>query len=660
MNLRCPASDRLMLLCLAALVATCSPRADAAVTAEQRTKIAACGRDILAAEKAAKTGDAKQSAPLVAKAQAALVELYAGGDRDVLRAIDPLRKRVEVLRTPLLLEGLDIPPFNVGDGKPDDGKPDDAKPDDGKPDAAKPATPAAPADGKISFVKQVAPMLVAKCGRCHVDDSKGKFNMATFAALAKGSKDGRVIFPKDGKSSRIVELIEQGDMPRGGAKVTAAELAALVKWIDEGANFDGGNLNAPIKSLIAGAAAAPAPAPAAVPEMPKLDVVQATGKETSSWSRDVAAVVAESCMGCHGERQPRGQFSMATFETFLRGGQGGRVIVPGKPAESLLIKKLKGQSGAQMPLRLPPLSSELIARIEKWIADGAKFDGPSPKSPTAQVAELYVAKHATHEDLSKSRAALAESNWRLASPGEENKPTIVSTGNFLVYGKTTEAVLKEVADTAEAQLDRVAKALKAPADKPLIKGRTTLYVFKERYDYGEYGRMVEKRQIPNAWYGHWGYNVTDAYACVLMPGGGFGDVNEPSLDLLLAQQLASIYIASQGAGIPRWFAEGSGRAVVEMLDSRDLRVKNWDGAVAAIVSGSPRADAFMTGGLPPEEADVASYAFIKDVKPGGRNYEKLLDALRAGQPLDRAWLQVYRGTPQQAAQAWAVRVARGR
>ncbi len=630
---------------LVVLAAFVSPRAEAAVTAEQRAKIAACGRDILAAEKELKSGDAKLAAPLVAKAQAALVELYASGDRDVLRVIDPLKKRVETLRTPLLLEGLDIPPFKLGDETPDDAKPGDTKP----------AVPDAPDDGKVSFVKHVAPMLVAKCGRCHVDDSKGKFNMANFAALAKGSEAGRVIFPKDGKSSRIVELIEQGDMPRGGAKVTADELAALTKWIDEGANFDGGNVNAPIKSLIANAAA-----PAPMPEQPKLDVVQATGNEASSWSRDVAAVVAESCMGCHGDRQPRAQLSFASFETFLRGGQGGRVIVPGKPADSLLIKKLKGQVGDRMPLRQPPLSDAAIAKIEKWIADGAKFDGASPQAPTAQVAELYIAKHATHEDLSKSRAALAEVNWRLAAPGDENKPTVVSTENFLVYGKTTEAELKEVADTAEAQLERVAKTLKAPEDKPLIKGRTTIYAFKQRYDYGEFGRMVEKRQVPRAWYGHWGYSVTDAYACVLLSGGGFGDANETSLDLLLAQQLASIYVASQGAGIPRWFAEGSGRAVVAALDSRDARVKAWDGAVGTIMAGAPRADAFMSGGLPPEEADVASYGFIKDLKPGSRNYEKLLDALRAGQPLDKAWVQVFRGTPQRSAQVWAARVVRGR
>ena len=42
----------------------------------------------------------------------------------------------------------------------------------------------------------------------------------------------------------------------------------------------------------------------------------------------------------------------------------------------------------------------------------------------------------------------------------------------------------------------------------------------------------------------------------------------------------------------------------------------------------------------------------------GRRGEKLLDALRAGQPLDKAWMQVFRTTPQRSAQAWAARIVR--
>lgn len=67
----------------------------------------------------------------------------------------------------------------------------------------------------------------------------------------------------------------------------------------------------------------------------------------------------------------------------------------------------------------------------------------------------------------------------------------------------------------------------------------------------------------------------------------------------------------------------------------------------------------MTNGLPPEEADVASYGFVKDLKPTSSNYQKLLGALRTGNPFDKSWTQVYRGTPAQAAQGWAGRIRKG-
>ena len=83
----------------------------------------------------------------------------------------------------------------------------------------------------MSFTKNVAPILVNRCGRCHVSDSKGDFNMGTFAALMKGPPEGVVIFAGDTVGSRLIETIETGDMPRGGGKVTPDELKLLKEWI---------------------------------------------------------------------------------------------------------------------------------------------------------------------------------------------------------------------------------------------------------------------------------------------------------------------------------------------------------------------------------------------------------------------------------------------
>ena len=52
------------------------------------------------------------------------------------------------------------------------------------------------------------------------------------------------------------------------------------------------------------------------------------------------------------------------------------LVVPGEPESSFLVAKLRGHletgDGEAMPLRNPPLSEDVIAAIEQWIADGAQ------------------------------------------------------------------------------------------------------------------------------------------------------------------------------------------------------------------------------------------------------------------------------------------------
>jgi hypothetical protein len=622
---------------LIAVVAV-APWVRAAITADQRAKIAAAGRDVAAAERLAKERKFKEAALPLEKAHAVLADLIPKADSELLRVVEPLKKRLIDLHTTLSLEGLTLEPLKLD--APAGKKLDSKKPDPKKPDPK--------AGGRVSFVTQVAPMLVGKCARCHIDKSEGKFSMASFAALQKGSEAGVVYFPRKSQGSRIVEVIETGDMPRGGAKVTRDELTALAKWIDEGAMFDGPNINAPLRQLVGNVVPA-------TKEQPKLEIVQATGKESTSYSRDVAAVFATKCLNCHGTQQPRANFSMADFARFLNGGNGGPPIVPGKPAESLLVRKLRGQAGERMPLRQPPLPDDVITKIEKWIAEGARFDGDSPQSPTEQVVALYMAKHASHEELSAKRAIAAQGQWRLALPGDDRKPSVLETDALLLLGTLDEAELKEIAAAAEKQMAKVATTLRAAADKPLVKGRLTLFAFDKRYDYTEFGQMVEKRQLPAVWRGHWKYDVVSAYLCIVVPRN-----EEYPIDGLLAQQLAALYVASQG-NVPRWFAEGAGRAIAATIDPRDKRAKAWDGMIGTILAGAPAPDAFTGTALAPEEADILAYGFVRDLRPTNANFRKLLETMRAGVAFDRAFAQVYRTTPQQAAQAWGRRAAgRGR
>lgn len=593
----------------------------AAPTAAQREKVKELETAVRRAGNLYTQGNFKECGAVLRQVQEEFEELTADGDREMIGLLQGIYPRLLRAHALLELEGVRLPPLK---------KPTEA--------AATPMPGAPAAAGGVSFVKQVAPMLVSKCGRCHVTDRKGQFAMTTFEELMKGPPAGVVVFPGDSVGSRLVEVIETGDMPRGGGKLTADEFASLKKWIDEGARFDGPSPQANLASLATGAGAPQAPA--------KVEVAVATGNEKISFSRDIAPVLVQECANCHGYGQrPSGDLNLTTFRGLLTGGDSGPPVVPGKAAESLLIKKLKGQAGERMPLRRPPLSDELIAKFETWIAEGAKFDGPEPTTDVKRVADLYRATHSTHEQLSAERARLAEQNWRLGMPNIPAEKA--ETKNFLLLGNVGENTLADIGQRAEGLAPQVAAVFRAPTDQPLVKGRMTLFVFAGRYDYSEFGQMVEKRELPGEWRGHWKFDVLDAYGALITPRS-----DEYSLDALIAQQVAGAYVASLGDS-PMWFREGAARVAAARLAPSDPRVKAWDEGVRQALSSMMQPADFLQGKLNPEATAIASYSFMKFLMSDAKKFDPLLAALKRGAKFDQAFVQAYGGPPVQLAAAWA-------
>ena len=100
-------------------------------------------------------------------------------------------------------------------------------------------------DDQISFVNDVAPIINAKCGRCHVASSKGRYGIKSYKALMNSDS----ITPDDPGDSYFIEVIENGDMPKGGLKVERGELKILKQWISEGARFDGVNESQAVNTM---------------------------------------------------------------------------------------------------------------------------------------------------------------------------------------------------------------------------------------------------------------------------------------------------------------------------------------------------------------------------------------------------------------------------
>lgn len=95
----------------------------------------------------------------------------------------------------------------------------------------------------------------------------------------------------------------------------------------------------------------------------------------------VRPVLAEHCAGCHGSGlgQPKGGLRLDGKAGWEKGGANGPAIVPGKPAESLLVRAVRREPGVKaMPPEgegRRPLSAEEARALEEWVAMGA----PDPR-----------------------------------------------------------------------------------------------------------------------------------------------------------------------------------------------------------------------------------------------------------------------------------------
>ena len=70
-----------------------------------------------------------------------------------------------------------------------------------------------------------------------------------------------------------------------------------------------------------------------------------------------------------------------TYPGLMKGGNLGKPIIPGDPERSLLVHFIEGRRGEahRMPLNAPPLTSEQIHIIRRWISEGAAEDQDTTK-----------------------------------------------------------------------------------------------------------------------------------------------------------------------------------------------------------------------------------------------------------------------------------------
>ncbi len=204
-----------------------------------------------------------------------------------------------------------------------------------------PATP--------TYESNVLPILTSKCVACHGAASpQAGLDLRTAVGVLRGGKSGAAVVRGSSERSLLISKVASRAMPPGDTKLDDAEIATIRAWIDAGAP---GMADAPVTE------------------------------------HDALPVFQMRCVACHGKRKQEGGLDLRTRASRLKGGKSGPAFVPGKPEESLLIRRIA--AGEMPPPKLfseafvrPPTETE-VATLKRWIGSGAL---PAPEGHPVEAA----------------------------------------------------------------------------------------------------------------------------------------------------------------------------------------------------------------------------------------------------------------------------------
>ena len=191
------------------------------------------------------------------------------------------------------------------------------------------------------FESDILPIFKAHCLGCHSGPkAQAGLDLRTLDGVLKGGKTGPAVVPGTSDKSLLVEKVITRSMPPIDPKLNDEQINQIRQWIDKG-------------NIINGAAAAP----------------------QLITESDVLPIFQMRCVVCHGKRKQDGGLDLRSQASRMKGGKSGPVIIPGKPEESLLMKRIT--SGQMPPPKLlveyfvrPPSEAE-VEVVRKWIAGGA-------------------------------------------------------------------------------------------------------------------------------------------------------------------------------------------------------------------------------------------------------------------------------------------------
>lgn len=88
----------------------------------------------------------------------------------------------------------------------------------------------------------------------------------------------------------------------------------------------------------------------------------------------IQTIFVDHCISCHGSEKQRGGLRLDHKTDAFRGGDSGKVLIPGKPDQSLIMTRITSQDPAdQMPPKGKRLPPDKIQAIRSWLERGANW-----------------------------------------------------------------------------------------------------------------------------------------------------------------------------------------------------------------------------------------------------------------------------------------------
>ena len=110
-----------------------------------------------------------------------------------------------------------------------------------------------------------------------------------------------------------------------------------------------------------------------------LPCAQAQNDGVGFFEERVRPVLATHCLACHNDSVRSGELSLSSLEAALKGGSRGPAVVPGNPADSVIVRAVTRVGALKMPPG-GPLPANAVDDLRAWIQSGAEWGKPGNRT----------------------------------------------------------------------------------------------------------------------------------------------------------------------------------------------------------------------------------------------------------------------------------------